>query len=371
MYKRVRSHAAAAEVAPLGPRPSAIELDSAQNVGFISLRWDVVEKVIIIERATLRSHKEVLLCNFSAPLRREHADVAIRANDTLKRKKRYTRPSDHNAIGLLKNIQWEGNAWIERGPRNEGAEPPPLANVTVHASTILALILWSVAGDGGHPIIDFTAQYRSAMPNNATGALEPWRAISPNHISPNSRQIDVYHLEPNTSYWFRVWATNTVGPGPPVAVLATTLYSDQDAELFKHFLEGAESFDTRIWLAAVCVVMGTLVVLAAGTCCVLCREWRRPEYGEDQDVMELVPNIILNPGFMETDPPGAKPPPGALVRSTERLGPASRDGSDSRLCSLSRYSTDAIQDICHDSRFGLRHFQYCVSQDDSNCILSH
>lgn len=64
------------------------------------------------------------------------------------------------------------------------AEPPPLVNVTVHASTILALILWNVAGDGGHPIIDFTAQYRSAAPVN--GSLEPWRPISPNHISPNS-----------------------------------------------------------------------------------------------------------------------------------------------------------------------------------------
>ncbi|KAL4713213.1 hypothetical protein ACJJTC_002959 [Scirpophaga incertulas] len=153
-------------------------------------------------------------------------------------------------------------------------EPPPLVNVTVHASTILALILWNVASDGGHPIVDFTAQYRSGAPVN--GTLEPWRPISPNHISPNSRQVDVYHLEPNASYWFRVWATNALGPGPPVEVLATTLYSDQEAELYKHFLEGAESFDTRTWVAAVCVVLGTLAVLAAGTCAVLCREWRRP-----------------------------------------------------------------------------------------------
>ncbi|CAG4959251.1 unnamed protein product [Parnassius apollo] len=165
-------------------------------------------------------------------------------------------------------------AYVDRVNLTVRTEPPPLANVTVHASTILALILWNVAGDGGHPIIDFTAQYRSAMPVN--GTLEPWRPISPNHISPNSRQIDVYHLEPNASYWFRVWATNVLGPGPPVEVLATTLYSDQEAELYKHFLEGAESFDTRTWLAAVCVVLGTLAVLAAGTCAVLCREWRRP-----------------------------------------------------------------------------------------------
>lgn len=39
----------------------------------------------------------------------------------------------------------------------------------------------------------------------------------------------MYHLDPNASYWFRAWATNVLGPGPPVEVLATTLYSDQDA----------------------------------------------------------------------------------------------------------------------------------------------
>lgn len=43
------------------------------------------------------------------------------------------------------------------------------------------------------------------------------------------RQVDVYHLDTNASYWFRVWATNALGPGPPVEVLATTLYSDQEA----------------------------------------------------------------------------------------------------------------------------------------------
>lgn len=163
-------------------------------------------------------------------------------------------------------------AFAERVNFTVLTEPPPLVNVTVHASTILALILWNVAGDGGHPIIDFTAQYRSATPVNET--LEDWRPISPNHISPNSRQIDVYHLEPNASYWFRVWASNVLGAGPPVEVLATTLYRDQDAELYRHFLVAAESFDPRTWVAAVCVVLGTLLLLSAAVSVLLCRDCR-------------------------------------------------------------------------------------------------
>lgn len=46
-------------------------------------------------------------------------------------------------------------------------------------------------------------------------------------------------------------------------------------ELYRHFLQAAESFDPRTWVAAVCIVLGTLVLLAVGTTAVLCREWRR------------------------------------------------------------------------------------------------
>lgn len=65
--------------------------------------------------------------------------------------------------------------------------PPPLVNVSTHLSTILGLIFWDVAGDGGYPIIDFTAEYRAALPpNKSDPTLEQWRPISPNHISPNA-----------------------------------------------------------------------------------------------------------------------------------------------------------------------------------------
>lgn len=43
-------------------------------------------------------------------------------------------------------------------------------------------------------------------------------------------------------------------------------------ELARHLLEGAETFDTRVWVAAVAVVMGTLVMLALGTCYLLYKE---------------------------------------------------------------------------------------------------
>lgn len=47
-------------------------------------------------------------------------------------------------------------------------------------------------------------------------------------------------------------------------------------EQARHFLEGAEKFDTRVWVAAVAIVMGTLVILGLGTCFLLYQECRVP-----------------------------------------------------------------------------------------------
>lgn len=123
------------------------------------------------------------------------------------------------------------------------ATPPALIDVVIHPSTILALILWQVKDDGGYPIIFFTAQYKLANSD------EEWTYITPINMSPNSvsfivyktprtfsiglsslllllllqRQIDVYKLEPNTTYAFRIWGTNQLGEGEIVEVESTTL----------------------------------------------------------------------------------------------------------------------------------------------------
>ncbi|KAF2905237.1 hypothetical protein ILUMI_00961 [Ignelater luminosus] len=148
--------------------------------------------------------------------------------------------------------------------------PPPPLPVKVHPSTILALLLWYVEDTGGYPIIYFTAEYKLANSD------EEWKPISPNRISPNSRQIEVYKLEPNTTYAFRVWATNQLGKGEVTEVEGHTLCNNQELELARHFLQGAEKFDTRMWVIAVGVVMGTLVLLGVGTCLLLYQECRAP-----------------------------------------------------------------------------------------------
>jgi len=54
----------------------------------------------------------------------------------------------------------------------------------------LANILWEVAGTGGYPIIDFTAEYR--LKPTAGEEPEEWKPIIPTHIPPNSVNIPKY-----------------------------------------------------------------------------------------------------------------------------------------------------------------------------------
>ena len=50
------------------------------------------------------------------------------------------------------------------------------------------------------------------------------------------RQIDVYHLEPNTTYSFRVWATNQLGRGEIVEVEGHTHHSVEELGTLIHHI---------------------------------------------------------------------------------------------------------------------------------------
>ena len=68
---------------------------------------------------------------------------------------------------------------------------PPLAlhNVWIKPSTILANIIWEVGETGGHPIIDFTAEYR--VKTNPGEDPSQWKPIIPTHIPPNSVRLSL------------------------------------------------------------------------------------------------------------------------------------------------------------------------------------
>lgn len=108
------------------------------------------------------------------------------------------------------------------------------------------MIIWEVWPNrtGGHPLQYFTADMRR-VPDFGENETE-WQLLDPHHISPNAvniyfsshfsrtslslfvfflpsqRQLEVFHLVPNTSYEFRIWSTNKLGAGERATIVATT-----------------------------------------------------------------------------------------------------------------------------------------------------
>ncbi|XP_058444555.1 uncharacterized protein LOC131426122 isoform X2 [Malaya genurostris] len=220
-------------------------------------------------------------------------------------------PEKDDGSSASEQLDSAPDQYVEIRRVNVKVRTPPLAvsNFFVRASTIIAVLVWEVMPNrtGGYAIRDFTSEMRRLRMTDEDPE-EPWETIDPRHISPNARQLEIYHLIPNTTYEFRIWANNALGSGDIMTITATTTPDMGEKDLIRRIMIDAQNFDTRVWIAAVGVVMGTLVILSLGTCIVLYKECREPiEKEEELDSLELVPNIILNPGFCDSDDQGQNP----------------------------------------------------------------
>ncbi|XP_054727318.1 contactin-2 [Anastrepha obliqua] len=191
--------------------------------------------------------------------------------------------------------------------------PGPVTQLYFKASTILGFLIWrfNKNNSGGYPVRSFTAEFRNLSynetPYNHTFEHE-WSRMDPINIAPNVRQMEVYRLEPNTTYEFRIWANNQLGSGEVVTTNVTTLPETKEEDLIRLIQPDLDNFDPRIWIIAVSVVLGTLVILAIGLCIVLskeCYQSSQSDFEDGWESIELIPNIILNPGFCESD--GSEP----------------------------------------------------------------
>ncbi|XP_062137915.1 contactin-2 isoform X2 [Drosophila sulfurigaster albostrigata] len=194
--------------------------------------------------------------------------------------------------------------------------PGPVTQLYFKASTILGFLIWrfNKTQSGGYPVRSFTAEYRNVSyrvpPANVSYEHE-WSRMDPINIAPNVRQMEVYRLAPNTTYEFRIWANNELGSGEVVTTNVTTLPETKEEDLIRLIKPDLDNFDPRIWIVAVSIVLGTLVILAIGLCIVLskeCYQSTQMELQDGWDSIELIPNIILNPGFSESDGAKSAPP---------------------------------------------------------------
>ncbi|KAH8342288.1 hypothetical protein KR084_004171, partial [Drosophila pseudotakahashii] len=190
--------------------------------------------------------------------------------------------------------------------------PGPVSQLYFKASTILGFLIWrfNKTQSGGYPVRSFTAEYRNVSyktPPANSSFEHAWSRMDPINIAFNVRQMEVYRLAPNTTYEFRIWANNELGSGEVVTTTVTTLPETKEEDLIRLIKPDLDNFDPRIWIVAVSIVLGTLVILAIGLCIVLskeCYQSAQMELQDGWDSIELIPNIILNPGFSESDGQG-------------------------------------------------------------------
>ncbi|XP_073830030.1 uncharacterized protein isoform X2 [Musca autumnalis] len=214
--------------------------------------------------------------------------------------------------------------------------PGPVSQLYFKASTILGFLVWrfNKTNSGGYPVRSFTAEFRNVSydtPPYNSSFEHQWSRMDPINIAPNVRQMEVYRLEPNTTYEFRMWANNHLGSGEVVTTNVTTLPETKEEDLIRLIQPDLDNFDPRIWIVAVSIVLGTFVILAIGLCIVLTRECyqsSQAEFENGWDSIELIPNIILNPGFSETDD-GQSPPITAVPLPTFSRTIVFGDESDS------------------------------------------
>nr|CAG4648150.1 EOG090X0B8X [Moina brachiata] len=97
--------------------------------------------------------------------------------------------------------------------------PPAPVSLTVYPSSVLALVTWKLNSTGGYPLKSITVVYQEVLDDWGNPA---WHRTYPEELEPTTTQLEIYKLQANTTYRFRVWATNKLGPGDYAEAIATT-----------------------------------------------------------------------------------------------------------------------------------------------------
>ncbi|KZS12612.1 uncharacterized protein LOC116928000 [Daphnia magna] len=176
--------------------------------------------------------------------------------------------------------------------------PPAPAYLTVYPSSVLALVTWKLNSTGGYPIKSISVIYQEVTDDWNNPA---WHRTYPEELKPSITQVEIYKLHPNTTYKFRVWASNKLGPGDYAEVMATTKDSIDDQVHGSHLLTSSyERFQSSPWILTLAVLIGSVGFTVLVLAFFLLQNRRicsRRRTYDSSDDMELVTNIIVNPNY--------------------------------------------------------------------------
>jgi hypothetical protein len=108
--------------------------------------------------------------------------------------------------------------------------PNSVSNFSVFPNSVFALLTWSYfapADDPENPVTNFEIGYRrdkSRLSDMETllKDMSPYEWTTTSKVGANQSSYTLYNLEPNTTYYFRICATNRLGCGEMVNQMATT-----------------------------------------------------------------------------------------------------------------------------------------------------
>lgn len=179
--------------------------------------------------------------------------------------------------------------------------PPFPASMRVYPSSTLALATWQLNGTGGYPIKFITVMYQQVTddPNDPA-----WHRTYPDSVGPEITQLDIYKLEPNTTYRFRVWATNKLGPGDNAEYLTTTKFISTDEVQGSHLISTVRHSHTNPWILCIGVFFGSMAIAVMVLTVFVTQTrklcFKRRTFHSSED-MELVTNIITNPNYIDNN----------------------------------------------------------------------
>ena len=115
--------------------------------------------------------------------------------------------------------------------------PPPVSNLTVITHSVYALVTWNFH-DENHPIDKFILKYRPEK-------KEKWKSLD---VDAKTTSVTIYQLQPNQTYYFRVFSVNQIGASQEVTVSASTKFDLTEIQQAKELLAEEQQKSSQLFV---------------------------------------------------------------------------------------------------------------------------
>ena len=123
--------------------------------------------------------------------------------------------------------------------------PPSVSNLTIITHSVYALVTWTIHGDGGYPINRFILKYRPSEIRNNDTVLSQWKSLN---VDPKTTSVTIYQLQPNRTYYFRLFSVNQIGASQEVTVMAKTKFDLTEIKQANELLSAEQHESSQLFV---------------------------------------------------------------------------------------------------------------------------